>query len=241
MTITPLGADLLAATRSELYGFRDQTSGLWLRFYTPAMRFDLWRAYIDGARSTYRRFRVENALRLPTATPQSFWPIFAVAVDDDGTTRGGWYTMGPLAEVSHAHAPSEFASEPYSAALIVDWISSVLDEGVMEMKAAWVDPSSEHKSAIADLLARSYLHAMGVVGVKYAFGTAAEHAAPRWRNSGAQTLPGIVLAAYPDERYRTTFLWWGVDISPYMCSEDQQELYFNERDAVTGAALNGRR
>ncbi|TDE08241.1 hypothetical protein [Jiangella asiatica] len=222
------------AETSALYQFRDEPSQTWLRFYTPARRFDLWDEYVAGARRTYQRYRVESALKIPPATADSPGPFYAVASDDDGVVRGGWYTNGRLDSVTSAHAPSEFASQPYSAAMVADWIDGVLDTGVMEMKGAWVDPASEHKSALADLLARSYLHALHVVGVAYAFGTAAEHAAPRWGQSGARSLDGLVLATYPDERYRTTFLWWHVDGSPELCAPEQRELYEAERRQALG-------
>lgn len=229
---------LSGRTTSELYGFHDSVSGTRLRFFNPVRRYDLWEEYVAGARRTYQKYRVESALRIPPASPHTTAPIFAVATDDSDTVRAGWYTKGPLTAVNEAHAPAEFASEPFSAALVADWIAGVLPAGVMEMKGAWVDPSSEDKSALADLLARSYLHAMHVVGVRYAFGTAAEHAAPRWGNSGANSLPDIVLAAYPDERYRTTFLWWSIDGSPAGCAPEQKELYDEERRQA-GAAWFG--
>ncbi|SDU39243.1 hypothetical protein [Jiangella alkaliphila] len=229
MTPSPRRIKHPATPIEELYGFRDQVTGMRLCFFTPSRRFDLWQDYVAGARRTYQRYHVENALRIPDTTSESSTPFFAVAIDDHDVVRAGWYTNGRLEAVSGAHAPSEFASEPYSAALVAEWIDSVLADGVMEMKGAWVDPESEQKSGLADLLARSYLHAMHVVGVPYAFGTAAEHATPRWAQSGAQSLPGIVLAAYPDARYRTTFLWWHVSGSPERCAPDQLALYLDER------------
>ena len=120
--------------------------------------------------------------------------------------------------------------------MVAEWIDGVLADGVMEMKGAWVDPEAEQKSALADLLARSYLHAMHVVGVPYAFGTAAEHATPRWAQSGAQSPPGIVLAAYPDERYLTTFLWWHVAESVERSAAEQRDLYLDERQQASDGA-----
>ncbi|WP_051426484.1 hypothetical protein [Jiangella gansuensis] len=242
MTSTsPRNAITPTRATTALYEFRDELSGTWLRFYTPARRFDLWQEYVAGAQRTYQRYRVENALRIPPATAETDVPFFAVASDDDGVVRAGWYTNGRLGAVSAAHAPSEFASEPFSAAMVAGWIDGVLEAGVMEMKGAWVDPESEHKSALADLLARSYLHALHVVGVPYAFGTAAEHAAPRWNQSGARSLDGIVFAAYPDDRYRTTFLWWHIDESPRLCTPEQRELFEAERlQALAGGPEAGR-
>lgn len=218
----------------ELYGFRDSVSGMTLRFYRPNRRFDLWTAYADGARATYERYRVENALSLPTTTDLSSTPVFAVTSDDTGKVWAGWYVNGPLPAVHHAYAPSEFASEPVSASLVTDWISNALPEGVIELKGAWVDPASDQKSALADLTSRAFLHAMRLLGVRYAYCSAAEHAASRWFNSGARELPDIIPARYPDDRYRTTMLCWDMATSLELSTPEQRALFEAECEQVTG-------
>lgn len=237
MTITtPFQVDQLPAVADELYAFRDRVSGMWLRFYNPARRFDLWRAYVEGACRTYRQFRVESALRLPDATPESAAPIFAVVTDDDGYVQGGWHINGPLRAVSEAIAPREFASEPLSASLVSEWIANAVPEGVIEVKAVWVEPTADMKPALADLTSRAFVHAMHCLGVRYAFCTAAEHAAPRWSNSGARELPGIVPAAYPDDRYRTTFLCWDMETALDLASPTQRLLFDVEAQPERWAA-----
>lgn len=222
----PSTADRLSST--ELYAFRDRPSGMWLRFYTPERRYDLWEEYVAGARRTYRKFQVERALALPTITPESAGPVFAVATDDDGVIRAGWYVNGPLQSVSDGYAPRELATEPVSASLATAWISEALPAGVIEVKAVWVDPAAEAKAALADLMSRAFIHAMRFLDVRYAYCSAAEHAAPRWCNSGARELPGIIPARYPDDRYRTTFLSWDAETALELSTPAQRRLFLDE-------------
>ena len=231
--IQPTQTHQMTTATNELYAFRDKTSGMWLRFYTPSRRYDMWREYTDGARRTYSKYRVENALTLPEADPTSQAPVFSVMTDDTGRVWAGWYANGPLQAVADAYAPREFASEPVSASLIAGWIDGALPEGVIELKGAWVDPSSELKAALADLTSRAFVHAMHLLGARYAYCTAAEHAAPRWFNSGAREMPGIVPAAYPDERYRTTVLWWDAQTALDLSTSEQRSLFLEEHLQAT--------
>lgn len=228
-------------TAQELYGFRDEVSGMTLRFYIPSLRFDLWTTYVDGARSSYRRYRVERALTLPDATQDSAAPVFAIVSDDAGKVWAGWYANGPLRSMRDAYAPREFVSEPVSASLVTDWIEAALPDGVIELKGAWVDPTSEHKSALADLTSRAFLHAMRLLGVRHAYCSAAEHAASRWFNSGALELPGIIPARYPDDRYRTTMLCWDADTALEGATEEQRRLFLEECRTATGTEVPGQR
>ncbi|SEF15914.1 hypothetical protein [Jiangella alba] len=236
MTTSPL-----KSAARELYGFRDDVSGMTMRFYTPAQGFGHWTTYADGARASYQRYRVEQALTLPAVTDESEAPVFAITSDDSGKVWAGWYVNGPLRSMRDAYAPREFASEPVSASLVSDWIEAALPEGVIELKGAWVDPASEHKSALADLTSRAFLHAMRVLGVRYAYCSAAEHAASRWFNSGAEELPGIIPARYPDDRYRTTMLTWDGATAIERATDEQRRLFENECRTATGTEVPGAR
>ncbi|PSK90986.1 hypothetical protein CLV30_1376 [Haloactinopolyspora alba] len=234
MTVTKtLNADHLTTT-DELYGFRDSVSGMWLRFYTPARRFDLWQQYVAGAQRTYQKYRVEAALSLPAADEDATTPVFCVMSDDGGTIWAGWYANGPLRSMRDAYAPREFVSEPLSASMVTSWISDALPDGVIELKGAWVDPASDQKGALADLTSRAFLHAMTFLGVRFAYCSAAEHAAPRWFNSGARELPDIVPAAYPDDRYRTTLLTWDAETTLDFSTSEQRQLFGAERRQAVG-------
>lgn len=214
--------------RGELFGFRDGASGSWIRFYRPVDRFDLWQAYCDGAARTYRQFGADNALSLLPADPQSTTPIFAVVTDDHERVIAGWYANGPLTSVTSAFAPGEFAADPVSAAMIADWIHHVLPEGVIELKAGWVDSTASGKGALAGLIARSFVHALHFLGVRYAFGTVAQHAAKRWSGAGARPLPGIPPTAYPDERYLTSFFQWDVKSAFRYSTPEQRSLFISD-------------
>ncbi|TDD67313.1 hypothetical protein E1262_19660 [Jiangella aurantiaca] len=240
MTTSPLKSSERTTTR-ELYGFRDEVSGMTLRFYTPSRRFDHWTTYMNGAQASYQRYRVEQALTLPAATQASTTPVFAITSDDSGRVWAGWYANGPLRSMRDAYAPREFVSEPVSASLVSDWIEAALPEGVIELKGAWVDPTSEHKSALADLTSRAFLHAMRMLDVRYAYCSAAEHAASRWFNSGAEELPGIIPARYPDDRYRTTVLTWDAETAMERATQEQRRLYDAECRTATGTEVPGAR
>lgn len=225
----------------ELYGFRDEASGTMLRFYTPSRRFDHWTAYADGARASYRHYHVEQALTLPVATRESGAPVFAIASDDAGKVRAGCYVNGPLRSVRDAYAPRELVSEPVSASLASTWIEAALPYGVIELKGVWVDSTAEHKSALADLMSRAFVHAMRLLGVRYAYCSAAEHAAPRWATSGAEELAGVIPARYPDDRYRTTMLTWDGETAMERAAEEQRRLFEHEFRTATGTEVPGTR
>ncbi|WP_129666474.1 hypothetical protein [Phytoactinopolyspora endophytica] len=224
----------LTLTRSSdgdedrLFAFRDISSGARIGFYRPADRHDLWEAYVAGAARSYRKYGAENALRLPPTTPSSMAPIFAVVKGSDEEVIGGWYANGPLRAVSEAFAPGEFAADPISATLIAEWIAQVVPQGVFEFKGVWVDSSAPLKPALADLLARSFFHAMHLLDVRYAFCTAALHAAPRWMSSGGRPLAGIPPTAYPDERYLTSFLHWDVKSAFRFSTPTQRRLFASD-------------
>ncbi|NED99869.1 hypothetical protein [Phytoactinopolyspora halotolerans] len=209
----------------RLLGFRDSASGASIGFYRPADRYDLWEAYVAGVRWAYQQHGAEAALKLPPVTLESMTPVFAVITDDDGMVIGGWYANGPLTAVSQAFAPSEFAADPISATLIAEWIDRALQEGAFEFKGVWANPVAPLKSALADLLARSFFHAMHLLGVRYAFCTAAMHAAPRWMSSGGRPLPGIPPTTYPDERYLTSFLHWDIKSAFRLSTSAQRRLF----------------
>lgn len=175
-----------------------------------------------GVTDVYRRYGVEHALRIPSTEPDSTTPVFAVAIDDDDTIIAGLYLNGPLTAVSEALAPGEFAADPISATLVAEWIVQALPEGVLELKATWVDPDARHKRALADAMARSVVYAMRLLGVTYVFASAADHAARMWMSSGARPLPEISPAPFPDERYSTSFFYWCADAAIGLSSRAQR-------------------
>jgi hypothetical protein len=209
----------------QLFEFRDDVTGLWMRFYRPATRYDLWKGYVTGVTRTYRSFGAEKALSLPVVTSESLWPIFAVLTDREDNVLGGWYINGPLTAVNEAFAPSEFAADPISATLIAEWISQVLPQGAIELKAGWVDSTHPARGALADAIGRSVIHSLHMLEARYAFATAAEHATRRWQLAGGCPLPGIAPTPYPDERYSTHFYHWDSHTAFDIASPAQQDLF----------------
>ena len=87
-------------------------------------------------------------------------------------------------------------------------IARRLDDGVVEVKAVWVDNSAPRHNELTTAMARIFVHAMKLSGVRYAFCTAASHAVPRWQSSGGVVSTDVAPVAYPDDRYLTMLLWW---------------------------------
>lgn len=179
-----------------------------LRFCAPGEREDLWRAYVDGARRHYRAHRVEQALRIPDGAAAG-WPFFVVAVSGHDVV-GGWHTPGRLAAVPQSFAVHELAANPAAVERVTAWMTARLADGMIEIKALWADhgTGTGTPSSTADLLVRGIVHATGLLGVRYAIGTTAEHAAGRHVSGGARILDDVDPVPFPDARYRTRFLWW---------------------------------
>lgn len=196
-----------------------------MAFYRPCDNYDLWTAYVAGVTSIYKKYGVEQALKIPLTTVTSTKPLFAVATDENSAVLAGWYINGPLRSVREACAPAEFAADPVSATFIADWISRVLPDGLIELKAGWVDGNAPSKGALADMVGRSVLHAMRTLGVKHAVATAAEHAAQRWQRSGGRPLPGVEPTVYPDDRYLTSVYHWNAYTAVDLASPEQQGLF----------------
>ncbi|AYY14095.1 hypothetical protein EF847_16710 [Actinobacteria bacterium YIM 96077] len=223
----------------QLFGFRDRASGARMGFYRPCDRYDLWQQYVVGATRTYRRFGAENALTLPTTTPESITPIFAVAHDNNDDVVAGWYANGPLDAVYEAHAPSEFQADPLAATLVAEWISQALPDGAIELKAGWVGHHAHNKGALADLVARSFVHALRFLRVRYAFGTVAQHAGPRWCGAGARPVDGIPATPYPDERYLTSFYQWDLHTAHARSAPEQQQLFLSDIEMGSPTMTSG--
>ncbi|WP_166356391.1 hypothetical protein [Phytoactinopolyspora limicola] len=221
-----------------LFGFRDSATGLRMEFHLPVHRFDLWQGYVEGVTRIYRTYGAESALRIPAVSPESPTPIFAVALDEDDTVVGGWYVNGPLTAVTEAYAPSEFAADPVYATLIAEWISHVIPDGAIELKAGWVDANNPARSQIANAIGRSVSHALRELNATYAFATAAEHATRRWARSGARPLPGIGPTPYPDERYLTHFYYWHAASTVIRSDTEQQELFRHDIVSSLSAVMD---
>jgi hypothetical protein len=134
--------------------------------------------------------------------------LFFVAIGPDENVVAGVRFHGPLQSASEAHALEEFASDPDGVATIRRLIDDRLMFGITEIKGGWVDQDFPRRGDLGNALARSFLHGMNVLGVQFAFCTAATHAIGRWLTTGGREVTGLKPVAYPDDRYRTGMMWW---------------------------------
>ena len=114
---------------------------------------------------------------------------------------------GPLRQVGDAAAMLEWGGRPGTKEL-GRRIGQRLNDGIVEIKAVWVDRDIARHHQTAEALARAFVHTLDLLDVRYAFCTAAEHALPRWQTTGGVISTDIPAVAYPDERYRTRVMWW---------------------------------
>jgi hypothetical protein len=61
----------------------------------PSAQPDLWTAYLEGARTSYRRFRVERVLEYEKTRDGKSTTLFFAAIDHDGQVAGGMRVRGP--------------------------------------------------------------------------------------------------------------------------------------------------
>ena len=148
--------------------------------------------YLGGARRSYRKFGVEDALELESIRDGNGTAIFFAILDDSGQMIGGVRAKGPLESAKESHALVEWAGHPGQAA-----VRKMIDDrviGILEMKAAWVCAKDTDSAAVAKMLARTGFWAMAVLDVQFCMATAAAYVLERWKSSGG------VVAQYPPLR-----------------------------------------
>lgn len=216
-----------------LGAYFDPISGRHFIFAEPSARPDLWNAYLDGARRSYRQHGVEAAIEYSEVRDGRSTALFVVSVDDAGRVVGGLRVQGRLGGPDQAHAMREWAGRPGTAEMRAQ-IAHRLPAGVIEVKAVWVDHDTDHRPALIAALARVFVHVMDVLDVRYALCTAAEHAVPRWQTSGGVVAPDVAAVAYPDERYRTVLMWWDRGRIADLITADQYTALTRESDLLFG-------
>jgi hypothetical protein len=75
------------------------------------------------------------------------------------------------------------------------------------MKSAWVTDDANRSRRLTASLARTGCHVLAAMGVQFCMATGAQHVLARWRSSGGVVAP-IRSVPYPDDRFRTTLMWW---------------------------------
>ncbi|WP_296390040.1 hypothetical protein [Williamsia sp.] len=192
---------------SEPISVFDVASGCNLVLGTPRSAPDLWIEYLDGARRLYAAHGVSAALDHDEVVRGDTTTLFYVAVDSSGVVRGGHRAQGPYLDVRDSHALVEWDGNEGRDELIRA-IESRLAFGVVEMKTAWVDPAVGDPGAVSALLARVAIPTMTTTGARFIMATAAEHVLRRWSSSGGRVDKRVADTPYPDQRYRTSLMWW---------------------------------
>src|ERR1700712_1678375 len=200
-------------------GYFEALSGREIIVATPATQPALWSAYIDGARKSYRTHAVESAIEYGTVRDGRTTALFFALVETDGQVVGGLRVQGPLTHPDQAHALREWDGRPGTEQIRAQ-IRQRLAEGVIEIKAVWVDHDAPQHSALTSALARAFIHAMDLLGVRHAMCTAAGHAMSRWMSGGGVVSVDVAAVPYPDERYETKLLWWDRDQVAGLLSEE---------------------
>ncbi len=183
-----------------------QRDGVTLVLATPAAAPLLWEEYLNGARATYAGHGVSAALSYDEVIDGESTALFYAAVDCTGAVVGGVRAQGPYRSYHQSHALLEWAGQP-GLDLVADSIGRRLPEGVVEMKTAWTGPGST-AATVASLLPRTALPTMHFTGARFILATAADHVLRRWEMSGGRVAEHIPPSPYPNEKYRTSLMWW---------------------------------
>lgn len=220
-------------TGDVIGSYFEPLSGRCFMVAEPAAQPVLWRAYLEGARQSYRQHGVEDALDYADVRDGRTTALFAVATDDAGCVVGGLRVRGPFSQVGQVHAVREWAGRP-GTSQIRHQVAQRLPSGVIEIKAVWVQPDIDRRAALTAALARAFVHAQDLLGARYALCTAATHAVPRWRDSGGEVSTDVAAVAYPDERYRTQLMWWDRNRVAEVMPSDQHAALTRESVLLRG-------
>lgn len=205
--MTPPGPLMLQVSGGSVDICSDPLSGRRIVVATPASQPALWLAYIDGARRSYSAHAVEGAIEYEAVRDGRSTALFFAVVQADGEVIGGLRVQGPFSHPSQAHAIREWNGRP-GTEQIRSQILQRLPEGVIEVKAVWVEHEVPRHDDVTSALARMFIHAMDLLGVRHAMCTAAGHAVVRWQAGGGVVSAEVPAVPYPDKRYQTKLLWW---------------------------------
>ena len=82
-------------TELPVQRWRDEASRCWMLAAQPAAVPDLWREFLDGARRSYRKHRVECALDVGAIADGHDTSVFFVALDHRDRVVAGVRAKGP--------------------------------------------------------------------------------------------------------------------------------------------------
>lgn len=225
---TPLAMPLTGDVVGDYFDF---LSGRHVIVATPAMQPALWSEYIDGARASYSTHAVEGAIEYGTVCDGRSTALFFAVIESDGRVVGGLRVQGPLTHPDQAHAVREWDGRP-GTEQIRSQISQRLAEGVIEIKAVWVEHDAPQHNALTSALARAFIHAMDLLCVRHAMCTAAGHAISRWQTSGGVVSGGVAAVPYPDARYETKLMWWDRNQVARLLSDEAVGALLSESDQL---------
>ena len=191
---------------AETLSWRDPASDCTVTMATPDAAPGLFAKYHDGAVASYARFGVGDALDVDTARCAADTVLFWTIADVDGHVVGGVRAKGPLGSPLDSHAVVEWAGKAGESE-VHEMISERVPNGIVEMKAAWVNGGGPANRARVKILARCGFTAIALLGLDFFMATSAAHVLDQWRSSGGVVAP-IPATPYPDGRYETKMMWW---------------------------------
>ncbi|MEV6070245.1 hypothetical protein AB0L82_27180 [Nocardia sp. NPDC052001] len=217
----------------DLLRFRDASSGCTFWVGTPQAHPGLWRRNITGALRAYRRYGVDPALEYDKTVNGHSSALFVAAIDPFGDVVAGMRVQGPYSHVDEVNALRAWAGRPGESALRKR-VADRIPEGVVEVKAVWADRGLDRsqRRALGAALDRCVVHVTTLLGARYGFVTAGEHAAEGYRSSGARSDWWIPAVPFPDDRYRTVPLWWDMRSYRSVAAESQLTLIDAEQIAL---------
>jgi hypothetical protein len=117
---------------------------------------------------SYRQHDVESAVDYERVCDGASTSMFVAAVESDGRVVGGLRAQGPYSRVDQAHALHEWAGREGTNDMRRQ-LDRRLSAGVIEVKAVWVDGDADRHDALTAVLARSFVHVLKLLDVRYAF------------------------------------------------------------------------
>jgi hypothetical protein len=217
-------------------------SGATMIFADPHALPELWHEYIDSAVVEYTARGVRSALEYERIRDGRDTTVFCAVLDPTGAVVGGLRVQGPYHDARQSHAIGEWAGQPGQDDLIAA-INHRVPDGIIEVKSAFVDPSSPLAKVAAGALARSVKISMELTGCRHMLATAADYVLERWSSGGGRVNPLIAATPYPDDRYRTRAMFWDAENLQSFADPDVWEVMnaeytaaFRSREVSAGTA-----
>lgn len=221
MTLPMVKQLALAETQPFWRSYWNAEAGCRMIVTVPTASEALWTEYLDGAVKSYRKHGVASVVDYAAIRDGRSTALVFLMIGAHGRVVGGVRIQGPYTSPEQSHALAEWAGEP-GLPTVHAMLSARIPSGVVEVKTAWVSDAAENRRALADCIPRTGVHAMTLLGARYAFATSAVHTLRRWASTGGTMPESLAPVPYPDERYRTSMLW--VDRATFADHADPTQL-----------------